>query len=235
LWTQGLRADLERAEVSGAAAVQGDLVVPTPRDRRPTDWERQVAGLATGSWITADIAYRRDILDHVGGFDERFPRAYREDADLALRVRRSGHRLIRGSRRALHPIGPAGPWASLTRQAGNADDALLRRLHGRHWRSLAGVPAGRRYRHAAITAAGLIGVGAALAGRRGLARGMGIVWIGGTAEFALRRILPGPRTPREVLTMLATSVLIPPVAVAYWTRGWITHWRARPFAPRGAA
>jgi hypothetical protein len=42
----------------------------------------------------------------------------------------------------------------------------------------------------------------------------------GTAEFATARIKPGPRDPREVGTMLATSVVIPPVAVAHWLRGW---------------
>ena len=60
-------------------------MVPLPTDRRPTDWERNTAGLAGASWITADMAYRRTALEAVNGFDERFPRAYREDADLALR------------------------------------------------------------------------------------------------------------------------------------------------------
>ena len=43
------------------------------------------------------MAYRRAALESVHGFDERFPRAYREDADLAVRVRRAGWRLTRGS------------------------------------------------------------------------------------------------------------------------------------------
>jgi hypothetical protein len=36
------------------------------------------------------MTYRRAALTEAGGFDERFPRAYREDADLALRVRDHG-------------------------------------------------------------------------------------------------------------------------------------------------
>jgi histidinol-phosphate phosphatase family protein len=32
-------------------------------------------------------------------------------------------------------------------------------------------------------------------------------------------VAPGPRTPREVATMAATSALIPPAAVAHWLRG----------------
>ncbi|NES35223.1 transferase, partial [Micromonospora sp. PPF5-17] len=46
----------------------------------------------------------------------------------------------------------------------------------------------------------------------------------GTAEFARARIAPGPRAADEIATMLVTSALIPPLAVAHWLRGW---WRAR--------
>ena len=56
------------------------------------------------------MAYRRAALVAVDGFDERFPRAYREDADLALRVRR--RRLApRGAARARSctRCGPAAP------------------------------------------------------------------------------------------------------------------------------
>ncbi|MET8870359.1 hypothetical protein ABZW11_46115 [Nonomuraea sp. NPDC004580] len=52
----------------------------------------------------------------------------------------------------------------------------------------------------------------------------GAVWAALTAEFAWRRIAPGPRTPGEVLRMAVTSVLIPPVACAHRLRG---EWRVR--------
>src|SRR5690242_2576652 len=72
------------------AGVQGRIVVPVPGGRLPTDWERNTLGLASAHWITADMAYRRAALAEAGGFDERFPRAFREDADLALRLRADG-------------------------------------------------------------------------------------------------------------------------------------------------
>ena len=77
------------------AATQGRIVVPVPA--RPTDWERNVSGLEHARWATADMAYRRDVLAAVGGFDERFPRAYREDADLGLRVTAAGWRIVDGA------------------------------------------------------------------------------------------------------------------------------------------
>src|SRR6266536_1341664 len=86
--------------------VQGRVEVPLPADRAPTDWERVTAGLASGRWITADMAYRREALAAVGGFDERFPRAFREDADLAYRLRCAGGSLAVGTRRVVHPVRP---------------------------------------------------------------------------------------------------------------------------------
>ncbi|MFC0509122.1 glycosyltransferase family 2 protein [Micromonospora costi] len=240
-WGPRLVADLAVGERTGG--VQGTVRVPLPTHRRPTDWERGTAGLAEGEWITADMAYRRDALAAVGGFDERFPRAYREDAELAHRVRRAGWDLVRGRRVVTHPVRPEGCWVSLRTQRGNADDALLRRLYGPRWRTALGLPPGRRHRHLTVTAAGVLALaGAALHARPpgaigarrllGLATGAAaLTWAAGTAEFARARIAPGPRSVGEVTTMLATSVLIPPLAVAHWARGW---WSTRDVRPEVA-
>ncbi|NES36875.1 glycosyltransferase, partial [Micromonospora sp. PPF5-17] len=150
-WARRLRDDLLAADRVGG--VQGVVEVPLPAHRRPTDWERGTAGLAEGKWITADMAYRRAALAEAGGFDERFPRAYREDAELAHRVRRAGWELVRGRRRVAHPVRPESRWISLRTQRGNADDALLRRLYGGSWRTDLDLPPGRRPRHVAVTAA----------------------------------------------------------------------------------
>ncbi|MCK2216450.1 glycosyltransferase [Actinomadura sp. ATCC 31491] len=221
------------------AGSQGRIVVPLPGDRPPTDGERHTAGLSDASWVTADMAYRRAALAALGGFDERFPRAYREDADLALRMTRAGHRLVRGERVTRHPVRQDGFWASVRFQRGNADDALMRRLHGPGWRAAIGGGPGRLRIHAATTAAGLAAVtlGALAARVRGprvpgtparlvpaLAAAAGAAWAGLTAEFAWRRIAPGPRTPDEVWRMAVTSVVIPPVACAHRMRG---EWRVR--------
>ncbi|MEV4259355.1 glycosyltransferase, partial [Spirillospora sp. NPDC049652] len=154
-WARRLRDDL--AGLAGTVAgSQGRLTVPLPPDRPPTDWERNTAGLETAAWITADMAYRRPVLLLVGGFDERFRRAFREDADLALRVTRAGHELVRGERHVTHPARPAGFWASVRAQAGNADDALMNALHGHGWYEHAQAPRGRFGRHVATTAAGVL-------------------------------------------------------------------------------
>jgi histidinol-phosphate phosphatase family protein len=217
-WAADLAVDLAGLppEVAGS---QGVLRVPLPAGRRPTDWERNVHGLEGARWITADLAYRRSVLGELGGFDERFPRAYREDADFGLRVVRAGYQIWAGRRAATHPVRRVDPLVSVRLQAGNADDALMRALHGPGWREAAGVPRGRRARHLAVTAAGLLALGALAAGRRRLALAAAAGWVAGTGELAWARIAPGPRTPGEVATMLATSAMIPPAASWHWLTG----------------
>jgi histidinol-phosphate phosphatase family protein len=218
-WCQALADDLADLPYEVGAS-QGNLVVPMPARRRPTDWERNVAGLESARWATADMAYRRVALAAVGGFDERFRRAYREDADLGARVVAAGWRIVTGKRRSTHPVRPADRWVSVRLQAGNADDVLLRALHGRRWRDVTGVPAGRRPRHMAVTAAGAAAAGGLVARRPVLAAAAACAWAVGTAELARARIAPGPRSPDEVATMVLTSAAIPPAATWHWLRGW---------------
>jgi histidinol-phosphate phosphatase family protein len=238
-WRADLAVDLA-AQEPNVAGVQGVIEVPLPPGR-PTDWERGTAGLAGARWITADMAYRRRALVAAGGFDERFPRAFREDADLALRLLSLGWALRRGTRVTTHPARPASRWASAAAQAGNADDALMRRLHGRDWRRRAGASRGRRAGHwlTCALAAGAAGcLGASVLPPRGARRGLrraGLAaaagWLLSTAEFTVARVRPGPRDRREITTMVLTSIVIPPLAAWHWTAGWWRHRQARPWPP----
>ncbi len=228
-WAEQLAGDLAAAGPS-VGGVQGRLRVPQPARRRPTDWERVTAGLADGEWLTADMAYRRVALEQAGGFDERLPRAFREDGELAYRVRLAGWELTRGRRTVTHPVRPESRWVSVRSQRGNADDALLRRMYGPGWRDRLGLPPGRRSRHIAVTAAAALAAGLALTGHPRSAAAAALAWAAGTAEFATARIAPGPRDRAEVATMLTTSVLIPPVAAAHWCRGWFRTRGQRPIA-----
>lgn len=204
-WCDDLARDLAAAD--GSAVTQGRIVVPLTEPRPPTDWERNVKALEDAKWITADCAYRREALERVGGFDERFPRAYREDADLALRLLDAGFRLARGSRTTFHPVRPADAWISVRLQAGNADDALMTRLHGSNWRERASAPRGSFAQHCITVAFGATAVlGFAL-------------WATSTLAFAWKRIAPGPRDAREIRTMLLTSAVIPFAAVYHRLRG----------------
>lgn len=213
-WAARLADDLAGLD-QAVAASQARLGVPLPRGRRATDWERNVAGLEGAAWISADLAVRREALAAIGGFDERFGGAYREDTDLALRLLRGGWRIAPGERQSEHPVPDAGFWVSVARQRGNADDVLMRAEHGRHWRRWGRAPRGRLRRHL-ITAASLLGAGAALAaGRRRTAAALVAAWLAMTGELSWARIAPGPRDRRELTRMLASSAVLPLAASAW--------------------
>jgi histidinol-phosphate phosphatase family protein len=208
-------------------ASQARLHVPLPPGQRPTDEEKRTTGLVGAQWITADMAYRRSALLATGGFDERFPRAFREDADLGLRTVRAGYSIVWGDRLTTHPLIARGGWrSSLRAQAGNADNARMRAKFGRRWRKLTAAGSGRIGRHLLTVMGGGVALAAVAARRNRLATGAGTVWAFFTAEFALERIVPGPRSPREVVTMLVTSAAIPPLAIWHRLRGEITVRRA---------
>ncbi|MEU6742864.1 glycosyltransferase family 2 protein [Streptosporangium sandarakinum] len=249
-WVRALRADLADlpADVAGS---QGRAEAPSeagPETGRAGGVRRGVsgrpagegrdAGRAVAGWTTADMAYRREVLERVGGFDERFSGAFRQDADLALRVTAAGHRLVRGERVARHPSRHDGPWAGVRSQRGNADDALMRRLHGPAWRTAVGGGPGGLRRHALTTGLGALGLlagglaggvaargGPRAAGAlRGAAALAGAGWLALTAESAWAHITPGPRTRQDIRRTLLTSMLVPPAACAHRLLG---EWRAR--------
>ena len=231
-WYASLGQDLE-ALSPWVAASQGGVRVPLPAHRKPTDWERGTAALAHSLWITADMTYRRSALAAVGGFDERFPRAFREDADLGLRISESQGEIVYGTRWVTHPVRPVDDWVSLRQQQGNADDFLMRAVHGAGWRKRASVPTGRRNTHVALTAAAVTAVVAMALGRRNLAGPAGAFSASGVAAFAWDRIAPGPRDAAELRRVLLTSTAIPFAAawhslVGAWQHRHAGPWRGLP-------
>jgi histidinol-phosphate phosphatase family protein len=92
-------------------------------------------------------------------------------------------------------------------------------LHGHDWYERAAAPRGRIAQHRWTVSSAAAGCAALALRRRAPAAAMTLAWGALTAEFAWSRIAPGPRTASEVATMLATSPLIPPLALWHRLRG----------------
>lgn len=199
-------------------AVAGQVVVPLPEDRPPTDHERMTRGLQEAEFVTANAFVRTGALVAVGGFDERFRRAWREDADLQFRLQDELGPVARCAQaRVLHPV-RAAPWGiSLGQQRNAFFDALLYKKHPRDYRArIRRVPPWDYY---TIVLATLAAPVLALAGAEGAALaacGLVLVLIG---RFAWRRLAGADRSPRHVGEMLATSALIPYLSVWWRLRG----------------
>ncbi|HEY2249863.1 MAG TPA: glycosyltransferase, partial [Planctomycetaceae bacterium] len=72
----------------GVEAAAGAIVMPLPP--RPTDYERDASGLTKGEFVTANCFCQRWVLERVGGFDENFTAAWREDSDLQFSLLERG-------------------------------------------------------------------------------------------------------------------------------------------------
>ncbi|HET7900553.1 MAG TPA: glycosyltransferase [Candidatus Nanopelagicales bacterium] len=97
-WYDDLLLDLERAH-RRHVAVHARIEASDP-ETRPASPTGRPASTPT------DVAYRRLALVCLGGFEERFPRAGREDVDVVLRAMRAGWRLAQGARVSLRDSVP---------------------------------------------------------------------------------------------------------------------------------
>lgn len=209
--TDWLRRGL-RAFRPKTAAVWGQIVVPLPA--QPTDYERDAARLQSAGFVTANCFCRRRVLRQIGGLDENFTAAWREDSDLYFTLLERGFEVTRASRAVVvHPIRPARWGASLWQQRKILFDALLYKKHPVLYRRR--IQATPPWRYYATLAALLTAGGGALAGSRYVAVGAAAVWLGLTAQFCWRRLRHCTWHPRHVVEMVVTSALIPPLAV-FW-------------------
>jgi GT2 family glycosyltransferase len=196
---RGLEAMREHVD-----AVCGRIVMPIPSE--PTDYERDAQGLERSEFATANCLVRKRVLEHLGGFDENFRMAWREDSDLHFRLLQCGARLLHAPRATVvHPVRPA-PWGVSVRQQRKVMfDALLFRKHRRLYRER--IRAHPRWDYYLIA-------GSFIAGVAGFAPAF-LLWLALTLRFFFPRLKGASKRPAHVVEMLATSIVIPPLAV-FW-------------------
>ncbi len=207
-----LAEGLAALEREGADAASGRIVVPLPES--PTDYERDAAGLEGAEFATANGFCRREALEAVGGFDERYAAAWREDSDLQFALLAAGGRIARApSAVVVHPVRPARWGVSLDQQRKSLFDALLYKKYPALYRKRIGT--GPPWGYYATLAALAATACSLLAGRPGLASAAAVAWALLTARFCLRRLRRTSRRPGHVAEMVVTSALIPPMSV-FW-------------------
>jgi len=214
-----LRAGNE-AFVDDVAGVWGRIVVPLPAN--PTDYERDASRLEDGEFATANCFYRRDVLQSVGGFDERFTAAWREDSDLYLTLLDRGYRLERApSAVVVHPVRPARWGISIYQQRKAMFNALLYKKHPTLYRvRVEERPPWRSYG----TFAALLGALTSTAlGRRTAAVAALGLWTILTARFFAYRLRGNSRHPLHIAEMAVTSSVIPLLSVLWRLRGAVKY------------
>jgi GT2 family glycosyltransferase len=211
------------AMADGRWAATGQVKVPIASI--PTDYERNVKHLETAEFVTANCFVRRTALVAIGGFDERFTRAWREDSDLHFNLlERFGPIARAPGAVVVHPARQA-PWGiSLREQRNMFFEALLFKKHPRLYRQRIRATPPLHY-YATVLALAL-GTAMLLSGAPGAGLPALTVWAGLTAAFCARRLAGTRRSLRHVSEMAFTSIAIP-IAAVYWRLAGALHFRAR--------
>lgn len=202
-------------------AATGQVIMPISDP--PTDYELDANGLTRAEFVTANCFVRRSVLEDIGGFDERFQLAWREDSDLHFALLTRGYGIGHIPEAAvLHPVRPAPMGVSIKQQRKVVFDALLYKKWPRLYRTR--IRPRPPWNYLAIVACLAIAAVAVLAGVPRIALLALVAWAALTLHFCWLRLRRTARTPKHILEMLYTSVLIPPLAV-YWRL--VGAWRFR--------
>ncbi len=204
------------AFTANVTAVAGQVIVPLGPS--PTDYERNEAGLQNAEFVTANCLCRRDVLQKIGGFDERFTAAWREDSDLQFTLLKNGCTIARCPTAVVrHPVRPARWGVSVRQQRKNQYNALLYKKHPRLY--LTRIQRWPPWSYYLMVVALLVAVASALWGWEWLTAAAVTVWLVLAGEFCWRRLRHTSCAPSHVIEMIGTSVLIPPLAIFWRLRG----------------
>lgn len=225
------------AFTGGVLGVSGRLIVPL--EGVPTDYERNAAQLAHAEFVTANCFYRRSCLEAIGGFDENFTSAWREDSDLIFTLmRRFGDEGFRDwayepgtigedtlaspfvhapNAIVIHPLRSAHWGISLRQQRKSMFNALLYKKHPRLYRQKIQVtPPLHYYGILGSLFAFMLGL---FSRHERLAFIAACLWLLLTGRFCLNRLQHTSSHPLHKAEMLVTSVFIPPLAIFWRMRG----------------
>jgi GT2 family glycosyltransferase len=215
-----LEKGLKTVEDPKVVAASGCVVMPLPEV--PTDYERNESGLCRAEFVTANCFVRREALEAVGGFDERFRMAWREDSDLHFSLLRyaeaRGDRLTRAPDAiVVHPVRPAKWGVCLSQQRKSLFNALLYKKHPELYRArIQAIPPVRYYVILSFILLTLVG---ALTGSDRLLVFSSWAWLMLTSSFAIQRLCGTSWSPSHIAEMFFTSALIPPLSVYWRIRG----------------
>lgn len=198
----------------GAQVMSGQLRVHLPN--QPTPLDRTATILKRAEFMSANCFCRKSTLERVGGFEEAFDTAWREDSDLQFKFIQAGIPIGKCTEAVVvYHIRPC-PWYGLLRdERNNSYDALLYKRHPNLFRER--IPSYRRQviqYYISVISVGLSLIGL-LTGQGAMAMIGLSIWAILSADLIIRHLPHDPLTwttiKHAVLTALAT-----PFLSVYW-------------------
>lgn len=193
-------------------ATWGRIVMPL--NGISSDTERETKGLEHAEFVTANCFCLKHVLARLGGFDERFRLAWREDADLYFRLLQSGAAIAYAPEAVVeHPIRTASWGASISRQKKIQFDAVLFKKHRILYREK--IRASIRWDFYLIAFCLLAAPLFLVLNRFWIALTTSLCWLVLSTRFFMQRLHGTENNASHVTETIATSLLIPPLAV-FW-------------------
>jgi glycosyltransferase involved in cell wall biosynthesis len=210
-WLQSLWQAYENHRME-EVAFSGHTIVPITGE--PTDYERNISRLASAEFITANCACTKKALYRVGGFDERFRMAWREDSDLQFKFIQHHIPILRVDGAIVtHPVRKA-PWGvSIKEERKGMFNALLyKKYPGLYRQKIQPEPPWHYYAISVCLIMSLSGLAtdrpvAGIAGFSG--------WVLLTSWFAWKRLKNTSHSWQHVSEMMFTSAVIPVLSL-FW-------------------
>ncbi len=193
-------------------AAWGRVVIPCSTS--PDDYEYRRKNQERIEFPGANCFCRKQALEELGGFDERFTLAWREDADLYFRLLARAGRVVHAPSAVMtHPMRPAVWGESLREQRRMQADALLYKKHPALYKQKI------RFSHhwdCYLIVAALLSLLVALVQHQAVvAAAAAATWLFFTAWFGFQHFSPAARNASQISEMIVAAVLVPPMAV-FW-------------------
>lgn len=198
----------------GAAAIAFTGRVKVPVSLPPTDYEKNIAGLETADFVTANCICTKKALEKVGGFDERFSMAWREDSDLEFKLMLHHIPIVRRIEAwVVHPVRQA-PWGiSIKEQKKSMFNALLYKKYPQLYRSK--IQRHPRWEYYIMVISVLLLVIGFLVKWKWLSAIAFLCWLFLSLKFTRQRLSATSKSTGHILEMTVTSIVIP-FASVYW-------------------
>lgn len=193
-------------------AVWGRVIVPYSTSAR--DYERQRKILEPTEFTSANCFCRALVLEELGGFDERFTMAWRDDQDLHFRLLEGSSRIVYAPSAVMTtPLRPPAWGESLRGQKKLQAEALLYKKHPKLYKQK--IRRKSDWDCYLIVAALLSLLIALAAGQTAVAIASGITWLFFTVWFAAERRPVMPSTTGRFIELVVTAILAPPLVI-FW-------------------
>lgn len=198
----------------GTAEIAYTGKIKVPLSTSPTDYEKNTAGLETADFVTANCICTKKALELVGGFDERFSMAWREDSDLEFKFLRHHIPIIRHiDAWVVHPVRQA-PWGiSIKEQKKSMFNALLYKKYPQLYRSK--IQRRPKWNYYIMVISVLLLVIGFIFKVKWLSIIAFVCWLFLSVQFILLRLSATSKNTSHILEMIVTSIIIPFVSV-YW-------------------